>query len=77
MFCLFVDKRNILIHTAIMNQVSEKEFKKLYKKLSINELAAYCDVHRMTVNRWARKFNLPHKTKPSLIKESKPKNKVK
>ena len=51
-----------------MKQLTEKEFKKLYKELSINELAAYCEVHRMTINRWARKLKLQPKTKPSLIK---------
>ena len=52
-----------------MRQVTEKEFKILYKKMSIKDLAAYCMVDRMTIRRWAKKFNLPKKKKLSLIKK--------
>lgn len=52
-----------------MKQLTEKEFIKLYNELSIKELAEYCDVHRMTIQRWAKILGLPLKRKYSLIKK--------
>lgn len=51
-----------------MRQLTKEEFIRLYNELSINELAYYCEVSRVTITNWAKKFNLPQK-RPRLIKK--------
>ncbi|HEY0090542.1 MAG TPA: hypothetical protein VGB37_16950 [Candidatus Lokiarchaeia archaeon] len=49
-------------------QLTEKEFIEYYDKLPVAELAKLLGRNKLTVYRWARKFNLPLK-KTSLIKK--------
>ena len=51
-----------------MKQVTKKEFEKMYKKYSNEELAAKLDVSEITIYRHAKKLGLT-KPRKSLIKD--------
>lgn len=51
-----------------MKKITEQEFKKLFNEIdSINELAEYLEVSRVTIRNWARKFGLPPRNKTLIV----------
>jgi len=51
-----------------MEKIRKEEFIKLHKILPVNELAKKLKCSRVTIRNWARKFDLPLKSK-SIIKD--------